>query len=373
MMRHPYLHIWAGRRQDAVLRVVVMVATCQLSARALAQTTAAPPIAVTLDYQIAAGAGDCPEVEEFRATIQRQLGYDPFQSSADRRVAVHIGRQNPGFGGRIRWSDAAGHWVGERRLSSRRPDCRGIAATIAFSVAVQIQLMATRAAPVPEPIAAETPPPSPPPEADLGAAAPVPRAATGSIAKPEPQPQRSATAPAVPPDVPEPENGGARSRLRLAVGLGPSMAFGMAPETTGIGRLFVSGRAGWFSLELAADGALPVTWYQMTGAGFSLERFAAAAAACFHAGPIAGCLTGTLGRLQARGFGVDAPSSPAGLFSQVGVRLVASREIGRYFVALRLEGLVMTSPSQVTLNQVAVWTTPRVAESLGVDLGARFF
>jgi len=111
----------------------------------------------------------------------------------------------------------------------------------------------------------------------------------------------------------------------------------------------------------------------MTGAGFSLERFAAAAAACAHAGPIAGCVTGTLGRLQARGFGVDAPSSPVGMFSQVGARLVASRDIGRYFVALRLEGLVMTSPSQVTLNQVTVWTTPRVAELLGVDLGAHFF
>jgi hypothetical protein len=366
-----------GTLRAEIVRVVAglaVVAACQLSrsARALAQTGAASPIAVTLDYEIAPGAGDCPDAEEFRASVRRQLGYDPFLSAADHRVAVHIGRKEPGFGGRIRWSDAVGKWVGERRLSSRRSDCGGIAASVAFSVAVQIQLMATLAAPVPAPIASAPTPPSAPPDAGLGAAAPAPRATTGALARPAPPP---ATAPpAILPDVAARlENDRARPWLHLAVGLGPAMAFGMAPETTGIGRLFVTGRAGWFSLELAGEGALPVTQRQATGAGFSLDRFAAAAAACGHAGPIAGCLTGTLGRLQARGFGVDAPSSPAGLFSQVGARLVASRDIGRYFLALRLEGLVMTSRAQVTLNQVTVWTTPRVAELLGVDLGAHFF
>lgn len=356
--------------RTGIVCVVAVVAACELSmsARALAQTTAASPIAVTLDYEIASGAGDCPDVEEFRASVRRQLRYDPFLSSGDHRVAVHIGRKEPGFGGRIRWSDAAGSWVGERRLSSRRSDCGGIAASVAFSVAVQIQLMATLAVPVPGPIAA-APPPSP--AQDAGAAAPAPRATIGSIAKPEPP--LSTAARASPADGPLSVNDRARPRLRLAVGLGPAMAFGMAPETTGIGRLFVSGRVAWFSLELGAEGALPVTQRQQDGAGFSLERFAAAAAACGHAGPIAACVTGTLGRLQARGFGVDAPSSPAGLFSQVGARLVATRDIGRYFVALRLEGLVTTSPSQVKLNQVTVWTTPRVAELLGVDLGAHFF
>jgi len=280
-------------------------------------------------------------------------------------------RKEPGFGGRIRWSDAAGNWVGERRLSSRRSDCGGIAASVAFSVAVQIQLMATLAAPVPAPIAAAAPSPSPPSDAGLGATSPAPRAPPDSIAKPKAP--SSPAVPAIPPDDPRAENNRARPWLRLAIGLGPSMAFSMAPETTGTGRLFVSGRAGWFSLEIAAEGTLPVTQRQLTGAGFSLERFATGAAACGHAGPIAGCVTGTLGRLQARGFGVDAPSSPAGLFTQVGARLVTSRDIGRYFVALRLEGLVMTSPSHVTLNQVTVWTTPRVAELLGLDLGAHFF
>jgi hypothetical protein len=356
--------------QFGMLRVVAAIAACQLcaSAAALAQTTAVSPIAVTLDYDIASGTGGCPGVQEFRASVERQLGYDPFQSAAEHRVAVHIERKDLGFGGRIRWSDAAGHWVGERRLSSRRPDCGGIAASVAFSVAVQIQLMATLAAPMPAPTASAAPAPAMAADAGLATATPTPPPPPNSVAKPPAPPT-----PAIPADSGEPQKEGARRWLRLAVGVGPSVAFGVAPETTGIGRLFVSGRTGWFSLELAADGALPVTQRQMTGAGFSLERFAAAAAACGHAGPIAGCVTGTLGRLQARGFGVDAPSSPAGGFSQVGARLVASRDLGRYFVALRLEGLVMTSPSRVTLNQAAVWTTPRVAELLGMDLGAHFF
>ena len=88
---------------------------------------------MTLDYEIASGTVDCPDVEEFRASVRRQLRYDPFVSAAEHRVAVHIVRKEPGFGGRIRWSDAAGNWVGERRLSSRRSDCGGIAASVAFS------------------------------------------------------------------------------------------------------------------------------------------------------------------------------------------------------------------------------------------------
>jgi len=354
--------------------VVAIAAACQLSvsAGALAETAAAP-IAVTLDYQIAPGAGDCPGLDEFRGSVHRQLGHDPFRSSAEHRLAVQITRTDPGFVGRIRWSDAAGNWVGERRLSSRRSDCGGIVASVAFSVAVQIQLMATLAAPVPQSPATAAPPPFMSPDDAGNASATMPGVAAASVVKSPAGAPAPAAAAAIPADAPEPANNDGPPRIRLAVGLGPSMAFGLAPDTTGTGRLFMSGRAGWFSLELSAEGALPVTQRQITGAGFSFERFAAAAAACGHAGPLGGCVTGTLGRLQARGSGVDAPSSPAGLFSQVGARLVASRDIGRYFVALRLEGLVMTSLSHVRLNQVTVWTTPRVAELLGADLGAHFF
>ena len=79
------------------------------------------------------------------------------------------------------------------------------------------------------------------------------------------------------------------------------------------------------------------------------------------------------GLLRARGLGVDVPASPVGWFSQVGARIAATRDFGdRTFATARVDGLVMLSPSQVTLNQAAVWTTPRVGALIGLDVGVHF-
>jgi len=318
---------------------------------------AAPEVQVALEYEMAPDAGGgCPDAEEFQASVQRQLGYDPFRSISDRRVAVQIARKEAGFDGRIRWSDAGGRWVGERQLSSRRPECGAIAASLAFAVAVQIQLLATLAPEVPERAAPPTLPAAPPPAArapDAGAIAVEQR---GAAAGP----------PAPPPGPPA-------TRLALSVGLGPSLALGVGPGPTGLGRIFVSSRRGRLSLELAADAALRTTQHQADGSGFSLDRFAAGAAACGHVRALAACLTATVGRLEARGLGVDAPASPVGWFSQAGARIVATRDLGdRYFAAARVDGLVMLRSWDVTLNDAVAWTTPRVGALIGLDFGARF-
>src|SRR6185295_12804821 len=104
-------------------------------------------------YEVGPDVGGCPAPEQFRASVERQLGYNPFRPAADRRVAVQIARKDGGFAGWIRWSDAGGRWVGDRRLSSRRPDCVEIAASLAFSVAVQVQLLAALEPATPTPIA----------------------------------------------------------------------------------------------------------------------------------------------------------------------------------------------------------------------------
>jgi hypothetical protein len=235
--------------------------------------------------------------------------------------------------------------VGDRRLKSRSADCHEIGASLAFSVAVQIQLLATLAAPAPEPAAPPPPPPPPPP----------PEASTVVVAP--------APAPAPPP-----------RRLALFVGLGPALAVGVAPETTGLGRLFVSGRRGRLSLEAAVDAALPASRQAVDGSGFSLDRFAGGAAACGHGGPLLACATATAGVLRARGAGVDEPASPTGWFSQVGARIALRQDFAeRFFAAARVDGLVMLSPWTVTLRQAAAWTTPRVAALIGLDLGIRFF
>jgi hypothetical protein len=326
------------------LRVVALTA-CALASVA-PRAEAAPQTFVALDYQIAPEISGCPEADEFRASVERQLGYDPFRPDADRRVEVQIARKEIGFDGRIRWSDAKGRWVGDRRLASRRSDCGEIAASLAFAVVVQVQLLAALAPPAPEPVAPPPAPPPPPP--------PAPEAIARAVAAPPPP------APA--------------GRLRLVIGFGPSLALHVAPGPTGLGRLFVGGRWPRLSLEIAADLALPASQQQMDGSGFTLDRFAADAAACGHAGAFAACLTAAVGLLEARGFGVDETAAPTGWFSALGGRVVATRDLGnRYFVAARVEALVMLAPWTVTLNGIPAWTTPRVGGVAGLDLGGRFF
>jgi hypothetical protein len=347
--------------------VAAVLAACTALAAAQAGARAAAPTLVSLDYEIAPGIDGCPEAEQFRASVGRQLGYDPFRASADKRVAVQIARKEIGFDGRIRWTDAEGHWVGDRRLSSRHGECAEIAASLAFSVAVQIQLLAALApaAPAVDPnaVPAENGTITPTPT-------PTPTGSEQSSTAHEQQPAKAApvevAAPAPPP---EPSGG-----FRLSIGAGPSVAISVAPHTARLGRLFASGRVGHFSLEIAGDAALPVTQNAAGASGFTLDRFAAEAAACGHVAVLAACVTGTAGRMQAHGFGVDMKEAPAAWFSQVGARLAAAYDFSdRYFAAARVDGLVMAAPVKVMLNDTLVWTTPRVGAVLGLDFGARFF
>lgn len=320
---------------------------------AMAQASAEAP--VVLEYEVSADAKGCPDAEAFRAKVVRQLGHDPFRQISDRRVAVQIIGKERGFSGVIRWSDARGRWAGDRQLSSRRQDCEGIAADLAFSVAVQIQMLATIAAPqagsVPQQPSAPSAPSQPLPQSGAG-----PGKAVEVVSTPAPQARPRG------------------SRLRLALGVGPSLALGLLPQPAAVGRLFVSARVSRLSLEVAIDAAWPSERQEADGSGFSLDRFAVGAAGCGHVHVFAACVTTVVGLLRARGFGVDQPASRLGTFSQVGGRLAAMREFGdRYFVQARVDGLVMIASQTVILNQATVWTTPRLGALMGIDLGARLF
>ncbi len=318
---------------------------------------------VTLEYGVDPDVNGCPEAAEFRSAVERQVGYDPFRPAADRRVAVQIERKGAIFNGRIRWTDERGRWVGDRRLASRRQRCADIAASLAFSVAVQIQLIATLAPSTPEPPPSVQVPTAPP--------APAPVSDQPAITLPQPLPPRSKVAA---PPTPEPRRAERARPLKLFLGVGPSLALWLAPHPTGLGRIFASGRVSWISGEISLDAALPATQREADGSGFSLDRFAAGAAVCSHAWAFAACFTTTVGLLRAHGLAVDAPASSSGLFSQLGARVGAAEDLGRrYFVAARADALVTLSSWTVRLNETAVWTTPRVGFMVGFDLGLRFF
>ena len=42
---------------------------------------------MSLEYEIAPGIDGCPDAEQFRTSVDRQLGYDPFRATAEKRVA----------------------------------------------------------------------------------------------------------------------------------------------------------------------------------------------------------------------------------------------------------------------------------------------
>jgi hypothetical protein len=314
-------------RRDLVTAVTAALALAASPGRA----TAATDTTVRLEYR-ADEQGGCVGENELRRMVTDQLGHDPFGPDAERRVAISIVRTEAGFQGRIVWTESDGRPVGQRLLASRSHDCREIAANVAFAVALQLQLVDRG-------------------ESDSGAVMPGTEPPAGNTGEqgdrapaPPPRPTPSVEPPAVPGDT-------LLIRPRLAVGAGPAVGLNLAPEATAFGRLFVTARFRRWSGELAADAALPVTQREPDGTGVVVNAMGAGAAGC----------------------AVDAPSTSWGHFSEVGLRLAGSQELGRVTITVHADGLVMLSRWNVVLNDAVVWSVPRVAGLVGFDVALRFF
>ena len=328
-----------------------------LAALALAASShranAATDMLVRLEYQADEEAG-CVGEDELRRMVADQLGHDPFRSDADRRVAITIARTDAGFQGRIVWTEADGRRLGERLLSSRNRDCREIAANVAFAVVLQLQLVERGTSNDAGDGGANTE--RPPPAADNTNRPP---------ATPE-RPDLSARAPAAPAHA-------APARVRLAVGAGPALGIGLTPDATAFGRLFVTARWARLSAEIAADAALPETIEEPDGNGVVVNAMGSSVAGCAHVSIASACLLGRLGWIRARGTGIAAPLTSWGRFSEVGLRLAGSRELGRFIVTVHGDGLMMLSRWNVVLNDTVVWSIPRVGIVAGLDVALRFF
>ena len=127
------------------------------------------------------------------------------------------------------------------------------------------------------------------------------------------------------------------------------------------------------SAEIAADAALPVTQREPDGTGVVVNAMGSSAAGCAHVSVASACLLGRLGWIRARGMGVAVPSTSWGRFGEVGMRLAATRELGRFIVSVHADGLVMLSRWNVVLNDAVVWSVPRVGGVVGLDVALRFF
>ncbi len=307
------------------------------------------PFKVTLEY--VAGPG-CPGAAEFKAVVVGRLGYDPFAAGAPDRVLVQVVPRSGAIEGRLEWRDAAGAWTGDQTFPTVTTDCARFARVVGFALAVQIQLLANVRADPDAPAAARkhrratAPAPEPPAAAAAG---------RSSLSRPC-RPQRAAIGSGA--------RGGRRSRGRVRHGGLPDR----------LGRIF--GVLAWthVAIELAAQTSVPATTRRADGAGFSQQHLLLGAAGCAiftRRGRRASWRTRARSgwpawtsiarprrsRRSSRRARAWAPSTAWGGAWSSGRTRTGSRALTRW---------------RGTLDNLPVWTAPRLAAALGVDAVVRF-
>ncbi|HXU61430.1 MAG TPA: hypothetical protein VN962_07000 [Polyangia bacterium] len=290
-------------------------------------------------------------MDVFKGIVRRRLGYDTFRADAPNLVVVRIEAAGRALEGQIEWQNATGASIGGQTFPSRSGDCGELTLAMGFALALQIQLLAST---VPEPGKAPPPPTRPTPPA-ASAPPPAPAARTESVVESRPTPPPAPAGPA------------------FWGGAGASAGFGVSSDTTALARLFATAAWPHMALELAGEMTVPSTTWRASGGGFSQEQLLASLAACWVRGAWNACAVGKMGELRVKGQSVDVPLSAAGLMVQTGARLAYSRALGqRSIIAARVEGLARVTEGTVTLDATPVWTTPRFAALLGIDVAVRF-
>lgn len=314
---------------------------------------------VDLVYDVDSTLPNCPTEEEFRSIISAELGYDPHQANASTRITVRVRPTATGLAGELDSTTITDGRLGERRFTERPGECRRMVANLGFAVAVQLQLTTEQKA---RATASSK-------DRDSGA-----NVGSSLVEKPE-------------------ALNGAQAKVRLSslhfevrapqrlegkrwipsLGLGPTVGFGVGPQTIGAGRLFGAVRHGWFGLELGAEASLPSTMRESYGGGFRYQVSLGTLAACVWYGPLSACGLGKVGQLRVHGVGVDVANRANGLIAAVGPRVSCAFDLTHsLFVQGHVETLISSKAWTVYVNHVAVWTAPRLAVVAGLDLGARF-
>ena len=309
---------------------------------------------VNLEYE---GAKGCPDAKEFEALVGAPLGYDPFSERASDHVLVQIAPDGDALNGSIEWRDSTGKWIGDQTFPLASTDCRRLVRTLALALTVQIRLLATTSGPNHGIHSSESV--AHPPEA------PAP--------KPSPPPPLPVLRPSEPPTAPGGQASSAREPWPVfTLSTGPSVGFGMSADPILLGR--VLGSVGWrsVSLELAAEASLPATTPRADGAGVAQQYLLASIAACAVRQNWSACLLAKAGEVRMAGENIDRPTSAVVPIVEAGARVGVVHPLGRrFFVSAHADGLTNVTRWTPALDQVPVWTAPRFAAVLGVDIGVR--
>ncbi|HXJ20210.1 MAG TPA: hypothetical protein VMT03_08255 [Polyangia bacterium] len=323
-----------------------------------------PDFHVRLRYEVAGSVGKCWDEGEFRQSVARRVGMDPFRDGADPLVSIHVGGNPHRVNGQIEWLKTDGTRLGESTFVAEDGDCVRVLSEMSFAVSLQIELLrphgsaSAGSGAAPPPAAAGAAPPS---------AAVSPTATPGAAGRaPEPAPASARIeAEHASPEPP--------ARWPMWLGVGPSLAWGTSPSPSASVRLFLGIRRNAVSTEVGVEASYPSTAVQWDGTGFRQTLIDASAAVCGHRRGLSACLLGKAGQVRVLGLGVDAPRSPTGVVAQAGVRVAATLQLGvRWFATARLDALGLLTPYTVDLNRTGVWQMPWVGILAGVDVAARF-
>jgi hypothetical protein len=310
---------------------------------------------VALEYSAVSG---CSDASLFKAIVVTRLGYEAFDENAPIRVLVRITSKDLTFEGNMEWRDTDGNWAGDRRFAANSRDCEDIVRAVAFALALRLQLSAISSMPP----STSTTPVEPEPTTEAPPSPPAPTVRN----TPAIEPPKSSPLVAEPPPRIQP-------RPVFVLGAGTLIGFNMSSSVVPFAHVF--GGVAWphWSLSVAAEASLPTTIRRLDGAGFSHQQVLASVAGCGILEPLSACFVAKAGEVRVVGKDIDDPNSPIGALLEVGLRASAMQRIFRHaYVSVFTEVLVLPILWSVTLDQNEVWTSPRFAETLGLDLVIRF-
>jgi hypothetical protein len=331
---------------------------------------------VVLHYSVDASARGCWDEAAFRRSVVARVGYEPFREVASLIVGVRVGGAANAVDGHVEWRKVDGTLMGERRFVPQDGDCAKLLTEMSFAVSLQIDLLRPKAPATTGAVAS----PSGGSNDPGSAAGPTAPATTSAVPSSPADTSAAETGSAAStarrasePGQPEPASSPPTPRWRIWVGLGPSVAWRLAPGITADGRLLLGIRRADLSLEIGGEGTYPSTKRRWDGSGFRHYLLGGTLALCGHHHWLSACALGRAGQVRVTGLGVDRPRSPTGFVAQAGLRLAASFPVGgRWFLAAHCDGLGLLTPSRVMLNESSVWEMPRLGVVAGIDLLARF-
>lgn len=307
--------------------------------------------AVGLAYSAVAG---CPTVDQFKAIVIERLSEDAFATDGSLRVLVRITSRGPAFEGHMEWWDPLGQWVGEREFPDLRSDCEDLVRAMAFTLALQLQLSTVSST---RSNASNT-------KTDTEQ---VPRTAKAPVEPPIPStPKMDLRRP--PLGDPAPAN-----RPVFIFGVGTLLGLNMSATAIPHARVFTGVAQSNWVMSFAAEIGFPTRVNRLDGAGFSNQQVLASLAGCRNLKEWHACALVKAGGIRIVGKDIDVKKSATAPVIQTGLRAgVSHRIFARSYLSAYAELLVLPIRWSVTLDQNVVWTSPRFAETLGVEWGMHF-